>query len=74
MAVNILRRPKVLERTGWCISTLYEKMASGQFPRPIKLDPEGRAVGWLEPEVDAYQAARIAARDSGGACERPQNG
>jgi prophage regulatory protein len=63
MAIEIYRRPKVLEVTGFSVSTLYEKMAAGLFPRPIKLDPAGRAVGWLKPEVDAHQAACIAARD-----------
>lgn len=64
MAVEIYRRSKILEVTGWSISTLYEKMADGLFPKPIKLDPGGRAVGWLKPEVDQHQEARIAARDS----------
>jgi len=65
MAFEIYRRQKVLELTGWSVSTLYEKMAEGRFPRPVKLDPTGRAVGWLKPEVEAHQAACIAARDGG---------
>jgi prophage regulatory protein len=63
MAQRILRRPEVLEVTGWCTSTLYQKMDDGLFPRPIKLDPAGRAVGWPEGEIDAYQKDRIKARD-----------
>ena len=63
MAVGIYRRPKVLEVTGWKTSTLYEKMADGLFPKPIKLDSDGRAVGWLESEINDWQKARIAARD-----------
>ena len=55
----------MLEITGWCTSTLYLKIDDGVFPRPIKLDPDGRAVGWLESEVDAFQEARIKARDAG---------
>lgn len=61
---KILRRDEVKRRTGWSTSTLYAKMADGIFPKPIKLDPEGRAVGWIEDEVDAYQASRIASRDA----------
>jgi prophage regulatory protein len=65
-AMNIIRRPRVLELTGWSTSTLYEKMSLGRFPRPVKLDPEGRAVGWIEQEIEAHQKASIAARDSAG--------
>jgi prophage regulatory protein len=67
MAQKSLRRPKVLEITGWSTSTLYLKMERGLFPRQINLDPEGRAVGWLEDEVDAWQKARIEARDNAAA-------
>jgi predicted DNA-binding transcriptional regulator AlpA len=38
-------------------------MDDGLFPRPIKLDPAGRAVGWPEEEINAYQKDRIKARD-----------
>lgn len=37
--------------------------AAGEFPRRIKLNPEGRSVGWLESEIDAWIEARAAARD-----------
>ena len=63
MVVQIYRRPKVLEVTGWSVSTLYEKVANGSFPKPVKLDPRGRAVGWLETEIEAWQQQRIAERD-----------
>jgi prophage regulatory protein len=63
MVQDILRAPKVRGVTGWSNSTLYEKISKGLFPKPIKLDPDGRAVGWLESEVAAWQKARIAARD-----------
>jgi predicted DNA-binding transcriptional regulator AlpA len=36
---------------------------TNKFPKPIKLSPGGRAVGWLESEIAEYQAARIAERD-----------
>ena len=35
----------------------------GQFPRPIELGGGGR-IGWIEEEIDAYIAARAAARDA----------
>jgi predicted DNA-binding transcriptional regulator AlpA len=37
-------------------------MAKGTFPKPIKL--EGKAVGWLEPEIIAWQKKRKAERDN----------
>ena len=54
-----LRKPAVLAATGWSNSTLYEKIAKGKFPRPTKLDPEGRTVVWFEDEVEAFQKRAI---------------
>ncbi|SFR32721.1 helix-turn-helix transcriptional regulator [Litoreibacter janthinus] len=53
---QILRRPKVESIVGLSRSTIYELMAQGSFPRPIKLGP--RAVGWRERDVLAWLAAR----------------
>jgi prophage regulatory protein len=58
----ILRRPEVERVTGLSRSTLYDKMAGGQFPKPVPLS--GRAVGWLESEIAEWQRARIAERDN----------
>jgi predicted DNA-binding transcriptional regulator AlpA len=52
-----------LAATGWSSSTLYEKIAAGVFPKPKKLDPNGRAVVWFEDEVAEIQeraAERVA--------------
>jgi prophage regulatory protein len=57
---NILRRAAVERVTGLPRSTLYAKVATGDFPRPVKLG--ARAVGWLEQDVAAWQAALIEAR------------
>jgi prophage regulatory protein len=57
---NILRRDAVERMTGLPKSTLYAKVAAGEFPKPIKLG--ARAVGWLEHEIAAWQQARIEAR------------
>lgn len=58
---TILRRNDVERATGLPRSTLYAKIASGDFPKPIRLGV--RAVGWLEQDISAWQKARIAARD-----------
>jgi prophage regulatory protein len=57
----ILRRTEVERLTGLSRSTLYDKMAAGQFPKSVPLS--GRAVGWLETEIADWQHACIAERD-----------
>jgi prophage regulatory protein len=59
---RFLRRPEVERVTGLGRSTIYDKMASGEFPKPVPLS--GGAVGWLESEIAAWQEKLIAARDS----------
>lgn len=59
MTCNVLRKPAVLAATGWSNSTLYAKIAEGKFPKPTKLDPQGRAVVWFEDEVEAFQKRAV---------------
>lgn len=62
----LLRRPAVKARFGIrADSTLYEWMAAGVFPKPIKIGP--RAVAWVAAELEAWEQARIAERDAGAA-------
>jgi prophage regulatory protein len=35
----------------------------GEFPKPVPLSDSGRAIGWLEHEVWAWQQSRLAKRD-----------
>jgi len=58
----VLRRPEVEARTGLGCSTIYEGIKAGTFPAPIQLGP--KSVGWVESEINAWLAARIAARDA----------
>lgn len=37
---------------------LFDMCAKGLFPKPFPLIPGGRAVGWLESDVDAWILAR----------------
>ena len=60
---KLLRLPAVLERVPTSRSSLYEAMERGEFPRPIKV-LGSRANAWLEEEVDAYIAARVAEREA----------
>lgn len=50
--LTVLRRKQVETRTGLSRSTIYARIAEGKFPRPIDLG--GRAVGWIEAEIDAW--------------------
>jgi prophage regulatory protein len=60
MTRTVLRKPAVLAATGWSNSTLYAKIAEGKFPKPTKIDPDGRTVVWFEDEVEAVQKRAIA--------------
>ena len=59
MADKHLRRPAVCEITGLKTSTIYELMAKGQFPRPVKLT--GKAVGWPESKIMEWLSQRESA-------------
>jgi predicted DNA-binding transcriptional regulator AlpA len=61
MVRKVMRKPAVLEATGWPNSTLYWKISQGLFPKGTKLDPKGKAVVWFEDEVEAFQKAAVAA-------------
>lgn len=61
MVQSILRRADVERATGLPRSTIYDKMAKGEFPKSIKIS--ARAVGWLETDIADWQRARIDARD-----------
>jgi prophage regulatory protein len=62
MSGKILRLSAVRDATGLPTSSIYEKIAKGEFPNSIPLGT--KAVGWLEDEVEAWKKARIAERDA----------
>jgi prophage regulatory protein len=57
MSQVILRLPQVKARVGLSRSSIYLRVAKGDFPQPISLGD--RAIGWLQTEVDAWLNARI---------------
>jgi prophage regulatory protein len=60
MVRRMLRKPAVLEATGWPNSTLYWNIKNGRFPKGVKIG--ARSVAWFEDEVlDWQQKARNAA-------------
>ena len=60
MSAQILRLPAVMRRTSLSRSTIYLRISDGKFPAPIPLG--GRAVGWLESEINEWLDACVAAR------------
>jgi prophage regulatory protein len=49
---TILRLPDVKRSTGLSRSTIYLRISQGTFPKPVSLG--GRAVGWLQAEVQQW--------------------
>jgi prophage regulatory protein len=60
--LTLERLPQVKARTGLSRSEIYRRIALGDFPHPIKLGE--RASAWLEHEITAWIASRVAARDA----------
>ena len=58
---RILRLPETLKRVGLSRSAVYAAIKAKTFVRQVPLG--ARAVGFLESEVEAWVAARVAARD-----------
>lgn len=59
---QLLRRNIVLERCGMSTSTLYRLMGQQRFPPPVRIG--GRAVAWVESEINEWIEARIKERDN----------
>jgi prophage regulatory protein len=62
---RVLREPEVARLTGRSREQRWRDERAGLFPKRIRLGPN--AVGWLESEVSAWLAERIAERDARGA-------
>lgn len=70
---RILRLPDVIARTGLRRSAIYALQASGEFPDRIHLT--GRAVGWLESDIEQWLEERVRASRTGthGSCSSRQS-
>lgn len=69
MSKRLVRLPEVLHRTGQNTVDVYAGMKAGTFPKSVPIGK--RTVGWVESEVEAWIAAKIAARDAGTAERNP---
>ena len=54
-----LRMPQVMKKVGLSKSIIYSRISEGTFPPPVSLG--GRAVAWVDSEIQAWIEARIAA-------------
>jgi prophage regulatory protein len=60
---TLIRLEAVKARTGLSRSTLYAYMRDGRFPQPVAISE--RCVAWIEGEIDAWIAERVAASRRG---------
>lgn len=58
---RLLPLGEVLQRVGCSRSRVYAEIGAGRFPRPIKYGASSR---WVESEISAWVADRIAERDA----------
>ncbi len=71
MANAILRQQELQKRLGVSGSTIWywvnpkDPRYDPTFPKPFKLSDKGRAVGWVESEIDAWIEQRAAVRIGG---------
>lgn len=66
MNERLLRRAEVERRVGLKRSAIYERVAKGTFPRPVKDEEGGAAVWWLESEIQAWIDRKAAGPRAGG--------
>ena len=59
MVTTILRLPSVMARTGLSRGSIYLRISQNRFPKQITLG--GRAVGWVETEIDDWLNQQVVA-------------
>ena len=58
-AIEIIRIRDVCRMTGLSRTTLWRRVNSGQFPKPLRLGgPQARAVGWVRGAVEEWLGSR----------------
>lgn len=51
---KVARHADVCKKLGISAASLFDMIAKGVFPKPFTIIPGGRAVGWLESDVDTW--------------------
>jgi len=57
-SVQVIRHAQVCNKLQISSAKLFDMVATGLFPKPFNLIPGGRAVGWLEHDVDQWIVSR----------------
>jgi predicted DNA-binding transcriptional regulator AlpA len=60
---SILRMPALKAKVQMSETQIGDAVKRGEFPKPFKILPHGRAIAWDESEVDAFIVERLAARE-----------
>ena len=61
MIKKMYRLPEVMNMTGLSRSSIYLRVSTDEFPKPVKIGR--RAVGWPEESIIAWQAKMMEAQD-----------
>lgn len=64
--LRIIRNAQVRTKLDVSEAKLFDMVAKGLFPKPFPIVPGGRAVGWLETDVDAWILEQKRASQEGG--------
>lgn len=59
---RLIHRDDAQKRVGLGKTSLYERIAAGDFPQPVRL---GRRIAFVEKEIDEWIAQRMAERVKG---------
>lgn len=59
--LRFVRMREATIKTGMSKSSIYDLMAQDRFPKTVSLG--GRSVAFIEAEIDAWMAERVAARN-----------
>jgi len=61
--IALIRKDQLLQNIPLGASTLYEEIAQGRFPKPVKIGR--RASAWLMSEVEAWLDGKLSTRNTG---------
>lgn len=61
---RIIRKKDLPNYVGLQRTQIEQLIERGEFPRPVPLSDSGRAVGWIESELWAWQQQRLAKREA----------
>jgi len=67
-SLRIVRNAQVRTKLDVSEAKLFDMVAKGLFPKPFPIVPGGRAVGWLESDVDQWILEQKRRSEGGSKC------